>query len=107
LGAALETASQAVLKSELPQKHVLLITDGMNTSGPDPAQVLPKLVREAERKGVILFTHFVAFDIAARVFEPLKKHGATVVGAANEKELNGQLDFILEEKILLEKEQKK
>jgi hypothetical protein len=106
LGAALETASRAVLKSDLPQKHVLLITDGMNTAGPDPAQVLPQLVREAERKGVILFTHFVAFDIAARVFEPLKKHGATVVGAANEKELNGQLDFILEEKILLEKDSK-
>jgi hypothetical protein len=107
LGAALETASRAVLKSDMPQKHVLLITDGMNTAGPDPAQVLPQLVREAERKGVILFTHFVAFDVAARVFEPLKKHGATVVGAANEKELNGQLDFILEEKILLEKEVKK
>jgi len=107
LGAALETASQAVLKSDLPQKHVLLITDGENTAGPDPAQVLPKLVRDAEKKGAILFTHFVAFDVAARVFEPLKKHGATVVGAANETELNGQLEFILEEKILLEKEQKK
>jgi hypothetical protein len=106
LGAALETASRAVLKSDLPQKHVLVITDGMNTAGPDPAQVLPQSVREAERKGVILFTHFVAFDIAARVFDPLKKHGATVVGAANEKELNGQLDFILEEKILLEKDSK-
>jgi len=32
--------------------------------------------------------------------------GATVVGAADEKELNGQLDFILEEKILLEKDTK-
>src|SRR5688572_17437972 len=41
LGAALETASRAVLKSDLPQKHVLVITDGMNTAGPDPAQVLP------------------------------------------------------------------
>jgi von Willebrand factor type A domain len=106
LGAALETASRAVLKSDLPQKHVLVITDGMNTAGPDPGQVLPRLVREAERKGVVLFTHFVAFDVAARVFDPLKKHGATVVGAANEKELNGQLDFILEEKILLEKDSK-
>jgi hypothetical protein len=106
LGAALETASRAVLKSELPQKHVLVITDGMNTAGPDPSQVLPQLMREAERKGVILFTHFIAFDVAARVFEPLRKHGATVVGAANEQELNGQLDFILEEKILLEKDSK-
>ena len=106
LGAALETAGRAVLKSDLPQKHVLVITDGMNTVGPDPARVLPGLLRDAEKKGSILFTHFVAFDVAATVFAPLKKQGATVVGAADEKELNGQLDFILEEKILLEKDTK-
>jgi hypothetical protein len=68
--------------------------------------VLPGLLRDAEKKGSILFTHFVAFDVAASVFAPLKKQGATVVGAADEKELNGQLDFILEEKILLEKDTK-
>jgi hypothetical protein len=106
LGRALETAGRAVLNSALSQKHVLVITDGMNTVGPDPSLVLPELVRSAEKKGAVLFTHFVAFDVAASVFAPLKKHGATVVGAANEKELNGQLDFILEEKILLEKETK-
>jgi hypothetical protein len=31
----------------------------------------------------------------------------TVVGAADEKQLNQQLEFILEEKILLEKEEPK
>jgi hypothetical protein len=107
LGLSLQKAARAVLNSDLPQKHVLVITDGQNTVGPDPAQILPQLVRDAERKSTVLFTHFVAFDVAARVFEPLKKHGATVVSAADEKELNGQLEFILEEKILLEKEQKK
>jgi hypothetical protein len=106
LGKALETASRAVLNSDLSQKHVLVITDGMNTVGPDPSRVLPAMVRAAEKKGAVLFTHFVAFDVAASVFAPLKKQGATVVGAANEKELNGQLDFILEEKILLEKDTK-
>ncbi len=106
LGRALETASRAVLKSDLPQKHVLVITDGMNTVGPDPSHVLPELLRDAEKKSAVLYTHFVAFDVAASVFAPLKKYGATVVGAANEKELNGQLDFILQEKILLEKDTK-
>ncbi len=33
-----------------------------------------------------------------------KKAGVTVVGAADEKQLGQQLEFILEEKILLEKE---
>jgi len=107
LGRALETASDAVLTSDLAQKHILIITDGENTVGPTPAEVLPRLVNNAERKGTILFTHFVAFDIGAGVFAPLKKHGATVVAAADEKQLNQQLDFVLEEKILLEKDDKK
>jgi hypothetical protein len=107
LGRALESASEAVLKSDLPQKHVLVITDGENTVGPDPAQVLPRLIKQAERGGTILFTHFIAFDVAANVFAPLKKQGATVVAAADEKQLNQQLDFVLEEKILLEKDDKK
>ncbi len=106
LGIALETASRAVLKSDLSQKHVLVITDGENTVGPDPARILPGLLKEAERKQTVLFTHFIAFDVAASVFNPLKRQGATVVAAANEKELNQQLDFVLEEKILLEKETK-
>lgn len=107
LGRSLETASEAVLKSGLQQKHVLVITDGENTAGPDPAQVLPRLNKKAESQGTILFTHFIAFDVAANVFAPLKRQGATVVGAADEKQLNQQLDFVLEEKILLEKEDKK
>ena len=41
----------------------------------------------------------------AKVFDPLKKLGATVVGAADEKQLNSQLEFILQKKILLEDEE--
>ncbi len=107
LGRALESASEALLKSDLSQKHVLVITDGENTIGPDPSQVLPRLIKQAERNGTILFTHFIAFDVAANVFAPLKRQGATVVAAADEKQLNQQLDFVLEEKILLEKDDKK
>jgi hypothetical protein len=42
--------------------------------------------------------------VAAKVFDPVKKLGATVVGAADEKQLNTQLDYILQKKILLEEE---
>jgi hypothetical protein len=48
----------------------------------------------------------VAFDVNAKVFDSVKKLGATVVGAADEKQLNSQLDFILQHKILLEEEEK-
>jgi hypothetical protein len=47
----------------------------------------------------------VAFDVAAKVFDPVKKLGATVVGASDEKQLNTQLEYILQRKILLEEEE--
>lgn len=105
LGNALATASHAVFNSPLSRKHVLLITDGMNTAGPSPDAVLAKLQRQAEQKQTSLSVHFVAFDVDAKVFAPVKKLGATVVGAADEKQLNSQLEFILQRKILLEEEE--
>jgi hypothetical protein len=105
LGTALDVASQAILKSNLSRKHVLVITDGINTVGPDPATVLPRLQKQAQLRQGDFSVHFVAFDVDAKVFAPLKKLGATVVGAADEKQLNTQLDFILQSKILLEDEE--
>lgn len=107
LGATLEAASRAVLASNLSQKHILVVTDGLNTVGPDPAVVVPRLQQSAARKNSTVFVHFIAFDIDAKVFAPLKKQGVTVVGAADEAQLTQQLEFILEEKILLEKDTKK
>ena len=105
LGNSLALAAQAVLESPLPRKHVLLITDGMNTAGPRPESVLPALQRKAGEKGAALSVHFVAFDVDAKVFDKVKKQGATVVAAANEKQLASQLEFIMQKKILLEEEE--
>jgi hypothetical protein len=104
LGEAVRVAGQAVLASPMSRKHVLVLTDGVNTSGPDPAAVIPTLTAEATRKNGSLSFHFVAFDVDANVFNRVKKLGATVVGAADEKQLNAKLEYILEEKILLEAE---
>jgi len=93
------------LNSGLSRKHVLIITDGMNTVGPNPSSVLPNLQQEAARRQTALAVHFVAFDVDAKVFDGVKKLGATVVGASNESQLNTQLEFILEKKILLEEEE--
>lgn len=105
LGTTLQKASEAVLNSKMSRKHVLVITDGMNTVGPEPASVLPRIKDQAGRKQAAIAAHFVAFDIDAKLFDPLKKQGVTVVGAANEEQLNSQLGFILEKKILLEDEE--
>ena len=105
LGNALRAASETVLKSDLTRKHVLIITDGINNVGPDPAAVLPRLRQLAEQKQTGLSVHFVAFDVNAKVFDGVKKLGGTVVGASDEAQLNTQLEFILEKKILLEDEE--
>jgi hypothetical protein len=105
LGNALTTASQTILNSPLSRKHVLVITDGNNTLGPTPGSVMPVIKQQADRKHANISVHFVAFDVDAKVFDPVKRLGATVVSAANETQLNTQLDFILQKKILLEEEE--
>ena len=105
LGNTLNVAGRAVLHSGLTRKHVLVITDGVNTVGPAPAGILSKLQLEARQGGTSLAVHFVAFDVDAQVFEGVKKLGATVVAASNESQLHMQLEFILEKKILLEEEE--
>jgi hypothetical protein len=105
LGEALSLSTKCLLASPLPRKHILVITDGMNTVGPKPEGVLPGLKKEAARKGLDLGVHFVAFDVDAKLFEPLRKQGVTVVPAADEKQLTARLDFILQKKILLEDEE--
>jgi hypothetical protein len=104
LGVTIEAASRALLNSKFSAKHILVVTDGVNTSGPDPVVVVPRINKASESKGSPIFIHFVAFDIDAKVFAPLKKLGVSVVGAVDEKQLGQQLEIVLEEKILLEKE---
>ena len=105
LGETVRAAGQAVLASRLSRKHVLVLTDGVNTAGREPADTMPKVQADAARYGTVVGFHFVAFDVKANEFARVKRLGATVVGAADEQQLNRQLEFILEEKILLEAEE--
>jgi len=107
LGTAAQVAARTVMNSKFTRRHVLIITDGLNTVGPAPEALLAPLMKQAEKDGKTFFAHFVAFDVAAKQFDPVKKLGATVLGAANEAQLNTQISFILEEKILLEAEDPK
>jgi len=103
LGNSLKTIAHDVLDSPQPHKHILVITDGMNTVGPDPATVMPGIRHRAENKQSDVSIHFIAFDVDAKVFNGVKKRGATVAAAADERQLNSEIDFILQNQILLEK----
>lgn len=104
LGDAVRLAGDAVLQSKLPRKHVLVITDGINTKGPPPTATMPQVRSEATRQQSSVSFHFVAFDVNAAEFNGVKSLGATVLGASDERQLNTQLEFILAKKILLEDE---
>ena len=99
LGPAIQVAADTLLETNAAQRHVLVITDGQNTAGADPEAV----IRAVQQKGERIAFHFIAFDLAASAFRSIEELGATVVSAADEKELNKQVQFILQEKILLEK----
>lgn len=105
LGESMRLGARRVMASPLARKHVLVITDGINSVGPDPAAVLLGLRAQAERLQTVVAFHFIAFDVNASLFDPVKRLGATVVGAADEQQLGDQLQTILERKILLEDEE--
>ena len=104
IGGAVADATNALWKIRADSRHVLVITDGENTVGNAPDVVLPQLQDQCLKNGLSVYFHFLAFDVDAKVFGGIRKFGATLVGASDEAQLNAKLNFILEEKILLEKE---
>ena len=104
LGTAIDEATAALAKVKASSRHLLIITDGENSVGPPPEAFLPKLINDAKKSGSSLHFHFVAFDVDASVFAAVKKLGVTLAAAGDETQLNEKLTYILEEKILLEKE---
>lgn len=100
LGDAMALAGRTLLATPAITKHLLVLTDGENTTGSTPLAALTALRNQARDQP--LFVHVLALDISPSVFASLQKAGATLIGAADEKQLQSQLDFILETQILVE-----
>jgi Mg-chelatase subunit ChlD len=100
IGDALIDGKRALDRVGFTRRHLLVVTDGENTDGYRPADVMAALMRrpESERPSV----YFVAFDIAASRFDAVKNAGGLVLEAANAQELTDTLDFLLTGKILVE-----
>jgi hypothetical protein len=84
----------------ITRRNVMVITDGINNVGPNPEHFVAQYKKDNSSLGF----HFITFDVAANEFKTLKDLGCTVVESFNEKELNEKLNYVLETKILLEKE---
>jgi hypothetical protein len=100
LGEGIKQANLMLAKSKALKKHILIVTDGVSNQGETPQAVLARMKSQQDLTSV----YFVAFDVAAKVFDPVKQQGATVVSASNELELKTQIDSLLGKKILLEAE---
>ena len=101
IGDAMVKAKLALDATGLARKHLLVITDGENTDGYQPDEVAVAINKrpEVERPSM----YFVAFDVDAKIFAPVKNAGGLIMSAASGKELNETLDMLLRGKILIEK----
>ena len=100
IGEAMVFGYRALNETGLSRRHLLVVTDGENTEGYGPSEVMAALNRrpESERPSV----YFVAFDIAASRFDAVRNAGGLVLAAASAAELTETLDVLLTGKILVE-----
>jgi hypothetical protein len=100
IGEAMILGKRDLDRSGLTKKHLILLTDGENTEGRDPASVAAALASLPSEDQAGLY--FIAFDVEASRFKAIKDAGGTVLEASSAPELDQCLDYILEKKILLE-----
>jgi Mg-chelatase subunit ChlD len=99
IGEALAAARPDLYRAGVFRKYLLVVTDGENTSGRPPEQVVREIFAKSEG-GVQ--TYFVAFDTNPQAFGFLKEAGGDVFGANTGDELRTALDGIYQGKILAE-----
>ena len=96
---AMREARPDLYRAGLFRKYLLVVTDGENTNGRSPDDVVRDIWRRSEG-GVQ--TYFVAFDTSPEKFAFLKEAGGDVIGAGTGAELRTALDGIYQGKILAE-----
>ena len=101
IGNAMIAGKKALDATGLSRRHLLVVTDGENTTGPGPDDVAAAIARRptAEQPSI----YFVAFDISASRFDAVRNAGGLVLEAADAKALNETLDSLLRGKILIER----
>jgi hypothetical protein len=100
IGDAMVVARLALDASALRRRHLIVLTDGENTDGRAPADVVRVLERQADEARAGLY--FVAFDIAASAFAPIKESGGVLLSARDGAELATTFRELLSDRILVE-----
>lgn len=100
IGDAMIVAKRDLDETRLSRRHILVVTDGQNTRGYQPGDVAQAIARQREQDRASIY--FVAFDIQADRFNPVRDAGGLVLAAADERDLNQTLSYLLTGKILVE-----
>jgi Mg-chelatase subunit ChlD len=100
IGDAMIKAKRDLDLTGISRRHILVVTDGKNNKGYSPGAVADAIARQPREDRTSVY--FVAFDVSAERFNAVKEAGGLVLEAANERELNQTMDFILTGKILVE-----
>jgi Mg-chelatase subunit ChlD len=100
VGDAMILAKQDLDRSGLSRQHILVVSDGESNMGftPDDVTRVMAALPETDRASL----YFIAFDVDAEIFNPVKEAGALVLAAGSELDLRQALDYILGGKILVE-----
>lgn len=99
IGSAMDVARADLYKAGTFRKYIVLVTDGENTDGPDPADVAREIERRSE--GAVRL-YLVAFDVDAKHFAFVREVHGELLGASNGDALRAGLDSIYRGKILAE-----
>jgi hypothetical protein len=103
IGLALKDGWATLKPVGCERQYILCITDGENTEGAHPSQVVPEIVKDNKASERKLEIHFIAFDVNKNLFGFLKpEDGGYVVEASNQDELKAELKRIFEKRILTE-----
>ena len=99
IGRAMAEGFRALYSTGCVRKYLVCVTDGENTSGPDPRRIAAELF---ERTGGEVEIHFVAFDISSARFRFLDSVNGYVAEAADGVQLSEKLTEIYQKRILAE-----
>jgi Mg-chelatase subunit ChlD len=100
IGDAMVEARLALDRTGLARRHMLVVTDGENTDGADPALVARAF--EHQKDDVRASLYFVAFDVDAQAFAGVKQAGGLLLSAKSGSELAATVDELLSDRILVE-----
>lgn len=100
IGGALIAAKQDLDATGRTRQHIIVVTDGQNTEGYEPQDVMNAISRLPEENRTNVY--FIAFDISEDRFTSIRDGGGLVMAAADGRELEQALDYVLTGKILAE-----